>query len=355
MQPGFRKRLVDWYAADARSLPWRSKPAPYRVWVSEIMLQQTRVEAVRDYFKRFMKRFPSLRSLAGAELDDVLEAWSGLGYYRRARMLHAAALQIAERHNGRFPRERADVLALPGVGKYTAGAILSIAFNQPEPIVDGNVERVFARLQRIPGDVKAKAGSERVWQLATGHVQRGADEGHSPSTLNQALMELGALVCTPQNPNCEACPVRRDCGAHRHGETGRYPVLPKRARAKARRYLFAAITDEAGRLLLVRRPEGDKGSLLPGGMWELPHVEWAGSKEEAVGRLAENLGGEIATMGKPLARNHAIMNFKLTLNVQRCRARQALNPLAEHRWLPPAAAENAAIASATRKLLRAIS
>lgn len=354
MLPGFRKQLVEWYSRNARDLPWRGKrPGPYRVWVSEIMLQQTRVEAVRDHFSRFIKRFPNIASLAKADPEHVLEAWSGLGYYRRARMMHAAAKQIVGLHNGRFPKTREAVLALPGVGRYTAGAVLSIAFGQPEPIVDGNIERVFARLQRIDEPVKLRGG-KRIWECALGHIRQGILEGHEPSDLNQALMELGATVCTPLSPDCRNCPVRRHCAARRHGDQARYPVLPLRAKAKARRYLFLALGDDAGRVLLVRRAPGDRQSLLPGGMWELPHLEWKACKRKPVAALAESLGAGITTTGRPVTRAHAIMNYKLSLVVQAVRPQAGIQETPDRRWFMPAQAENAAIASATRKLLEAI-
>ena len=355
MQPAFREQLVAWYAANARDLPWRKRPTPYRVWVSEIMLQQTRVETVRDYFTRFMKRFPSVKKLADAPEESVLEAWSGLGYYRRARMLHGAAKQIVENHRGRFPKDRASVLGLPGIGRYTAGAVLSIAFDQPEPIVDGNVERVFARLQCIKDDVKSASGNKRIWQSATEHVTLGRKEGLSPSELNQALMELGATICTPTNPSCDACPVNGHCKAFELDQVDRYPKLPTRTLSKKRKYLFAAVFDDHGRILMTRRPAKDRQSLLPGGMWELPHTECEQSKHQSIRDIAERLGTTLQTAGASRQRSHTIMNYRLTLVVQKCVADGAIRPDLDHRWLEPQQAENAAIASATRKLLQALS
>jgi A/G-specific adenine glycosylase len=342
MRPGFRRQLQAWYAQHARELPWRSKPTPYRVWVSEIMLQQTRVEAVRGHFTRFMKRFPSLRALAGAELEAVLQAWSGLGYYRRARMLHAAARQIAQRHNGRFPRERNALLDLPGIGPYSAGAILSIAFDQPEPIVDGNVERVFSRLATLTHDVKTKAGREAVWRLAREHVEKGHTEGHSPSALNQALMELGAMVCLPAAPDCAACPVRRHCAARKAGREREFPVLPARARPKQKRLRFIAPRDEAGRVLLVRRPEGDTSSLLPAGLWELPQQEAA----------AEALG--VSIRGRPVTCSHSIMNYRLQLTARNAAPQGNIEETTDSKWHTAKQAQQAAMSSATRKLLEAL-
>lgn len=341
MRPAFRRQLLQWYARHARELPWRSRPTPYRVWVSEIMLQQTRVEAVRGHFARFMKRFPSLRALAAAELEAVLQAWSGLGYYRRARMLHAAARQIVARHNGRFPRERNALLELPGIGPYSAGAILSIAFDQPEPIVDGNVERVFSRLAAIAQDVKGKAGREAIWQLAREHVETGHTEGHSPSALNQALMELGAILCLPAAPDCAGCPVHKHCAARKAGQEREFPVLPARAKPTQRRLRFIAPRDENGRVLLVRRPEGDGSSLLPAGLWELPQLE-----------EADKLG--MVKRGKPVTRSHSIMNYRLQLAARNAAPQGTIEETTNRKWHTAEQARQAAMSSATRKLLEAL-
>jgi A/G-specific adenine glycosylase len=338
MRSSFRKSLADWYRANARELPWRVRPTPYRVWVSEIMLQQTRVEVVRDYFTRFIKRFPSIRKLAAADLEDVLQAWSGLGYYRRARMLHAAAGEIVRRHRGRFPSRFEDVIALPGIGRYTAGAILSIAYNQPQPIVDGNVQRVFARLNASNADA---------WPAAGQHVISGAAEGHTPSELNQALMELGATVCTPR-PHCDDCPVRRHCRALKAGAIAEFPARKQRPQARETHYLFAAVRDARKRVLLVRRPEDDNTSLLPGGLWELPHVPHDG---QALRALSSALGAELTAAGAAATRRHSIMRYRLNLTLQPCTT--AGTPV-QGKWFTAGQAREAAIASATRKLLDAM-
>jgi A/G-specific adenine glycosylase len=355
MNAAFREALVSWYRQNARDLPWRRealerrrKPAPYPVWVSEVMLQQTRVEAVRDYFTRFVRRFPTVRKLAAAGEEDVLEAWSGLGYYRRARMLHAAARQIVHEHDGRFPDRREDVIALPGIGRYTAGAILSIAFNQPEPIVDGNVARVFARL------TASNPTSRAAWRLAEAHVRDGAADGLLPSDLNQALMELGATVCTPAAPRCNQCPVQSFCRAFATGTVERFPARKTRAGPTSKRYLFAALQDDNGRVLLARRAADDRASLLPGGLWELPHREIAGDTTSTLNALARQLALKFETDGGPSVRRHSIMNYKLALIVQPCRVRGKVRTARDSRWFTPASAAKAAIASATRKLLDAL-
>jgi A/G-specific adenine glycosylase len=348
MNPAFRKTLVRWFQGNARDLPWRRKPTPYRVWVSEVMLQQTRVEVVRDYFMRFMKRFPTVRRLAAADVEEVLEAWSGLGYYRRARMLHAAARQIVQKHGGRFPSQRDQVLALPGVGRYTAGAILSIAFSEPQPIVDGNVERVLARL--TASDVSDKAA----WGLAATHVEEGTAEGLRPPELNQAVMELGATVCTPASPRCGQCPVQSHCRAFDTGMVDQYPRRKASATPRHRRYLFAALYDNRGRILLVRRTTNEGGSLLPGGLWELPHRDWTGAKVAALDALAEQLALKFDTDGHAPRRTHSIMNYRLELTVQPCRVKGEVAAAEDRRWFTRAGAQRAAIASATRKLLDAM-
>jgi A/G-specific adenine glycosylase len=264
-------------------------------------------------------------------------------------MLHAAAGRIVAEHDGRFPRSRDAVLALPGVGPYTGGAILSIAFDRPEPIVDGNIERVFARLTALDENVKAAPGRDAVWALASEHVKRGHKEGFSPSDLNQALMELGATVCTPVSPACDDCPVRRHCTARRSDSVHQYPVLPARAKTREKRYRFVALRDGKQRILLVRRREGDSTSLLPGGLWELPHAEPSG-----LSALADQVGVPVRHTGKTLTRRHSIMNYRLTLELRSGLSDSPVNQTPNRRWFTLEQAGKAAIASATRKLLLAL-
>jgi A/G-specific adenine glycosylase len=300
-----------------------------------------------------VQRFPDVPTLAAAPLEAVLEAWSGLGYYRRARLLHQAAQQVVREHHGDLPTAPDAVLALPGIGRYTAGAILSIALNQPEPIVDGNVERVFARWLAIPEDVKSGAVQKRLWELATTWVRDGASAGESPREVNQALMELGATLCTPRQPACEVCPVRPFCAAYQAGEVTHYPVLPARKMPRDRRYFFVLLRDKTGRLLLRQRPEGDRSSLLPSGLWELPHAEWPlAEASPPLAVLQQILGCELLLVGEPYRRRHSILDWRLELIVQGAQALQPLT-LPDHtwRWWLPARATQAAQASATRKLL----
>jgi len=248
----FRTRLLAWYALNARALPWRKSRDPYRVWVSEIMLQQTRVAAVIEHYHEFLRRFPSVEKLAAAREASVLAAWSGLGYYRRARLMHAAAKLVARKLDGKFPSTAPSLEELPGIGRYTAGAIASIAFGEPVAVVDGNVERV---IERISGD---RLSEQQVWQSAEQLLDR-----NRPGEFNQAMMELGATVCTPRAPHCLACPVLRLCRTR-----GERPASRKGPRQKKREIHYALdVTD--GAVLLVQRP---KNASLMAGMWELPEI-----------------------------------------------------------------------------------
>jgi len=257
-----RRALLDWYRANRRDLPWRRTRDPYAIWISETMLQQTRVETVIPYYERFLERFPDVAALADAESDDVLGAWAGLGYYSRARNLQAAARQIAERHGGRVPDDVEALRALPGIGRYTAGALASIAFDRPEPIVDGNVARVLARVKGIREDVKQPAVVKRLWEEAARLAR-----GPAPGDLNQALMELGATVCVPGEPRCPACPLREDCAARLQGTQAMYPGRKAR-NARPLRQTCMLLAHVDGAVFLEKRPP----SGIWGGLWSLPEV-----------------------------------------------------------------------------------
>jgi A/G-specific adenine glycosylase len=251
-----RKKLLAHFDRHRRELPWRANADPYRVWVSEIMLQQTRVENVRPYYDRWLQQFPTVHALADAALDDVLKAWEGLGYYHRARNLHAAARMVCERHSGVLPDAAVDLRALPGIGDYTAGAIASIAYARREPVIDGNVNRVLHRLldaARIPArELRATAAllvpSKR------------------PGDFNQALMELGATICTPRNPRCSECPVRADCRAFANGTQLERPAAQVKRAIPEKHFDVIVLFDEKGNTLLQQRP--DRGLLA--GLWEFP-------------------------------------------------------------------------------------
>ena len=220
-----RRRLLTWYAKHARDLPWRRSRDPYRVWISEIMLQQTQVATVRDYFTRFMETFPTVHELAAADETDVLRAWEGLGYYRRARQLHAAAKQLVAEHAGEFPSDPAELQALPGIGRYTAGAIASIAFDKRAPILEANTIRLFSRLIAYRGNPHSTAGQRVLWQVAEEILPQ-----KRVAHFNQALMELGSLVCTPVAPKCDECPLATVCAAKAAGLQQEIPIAEGAAR-----------------------------------------------------------------------------------------------------------------------------
>jgi A/G-specific adenine glycosylase len=264
--PLFRRRLSDWFRRAKRDLPWRATRDPYRIWISEIMLQQTRVAAVIPYYLRFLKRFPTVRRLARAPSAQVLGAWSGLGYYSRARNLHRAAREIVARRDGKFPCEWTAALALPGIGPYTAAAILSIACDQPLAVLDGNVARVLARLGAVRRDLRRPAEWRRLEAAAGALLARDA-----PGEWNQAMMELGATVCTPRAPRCSTCPVERWCRARALGLAERLPIVPRKRRALKVTVAAAVLLDPRGRTLLLRHRNGD-GSLFSH-LWQFPAVQ----------------------------------------------------------------------------------
>ncbi|MFD3448094.1 A/G-specific adenine glycosylase [Microbacteriaceae bacterium 4G12] len=260
----FQTDLISWFEEEQRDLPWRINKDPYRVWVSEIMLQQTRVEAVKPYYKNFMKKFPTLEALAEAEEEEVLKAWEGLGYYSRVRNLHAAVKEVQETYGGKVPNTPEEVGKLKGVGPYTKGAILSIAYDVPEPAVDGNVMRVFSRILSIWEDI-AKPKTRKLFE----DVVREVISKENPSYFNQGLMELGALICIPKNPSCLLCPVRSHCRAFHEGVQKELPVKSKAKEPKLVRIAAGIFQTEDGRYLVNKRP---KSGLLAN-MWEFPNVE----------------------------------------------------------------------------------
>ncbi|NOH02118.1 MAG: A/G-specific adenine glycosylase [Chloroflexi bacterium] len=254
--------LLKWYAQHRRPMPWRDHPDPYAVWVSEIMLQQTRVETVIPYFEKWMKLFPNVKTLANAKERDVLNAWEGLGYYTRARNLHKAAKIVASDFNGKLPRDPQALRSLPGIGRYTAGAIASIAFRMDEPTLDGNIRRVLSRLFDLSEYADSSAGEKILWELAARNLPKG-----KAGDYNQALMELGATVCLPKNPRCLLCPLMKLCRARENGTQDLRPVMKPKKRMP--QYIHAAaVIVERGRVLLSQRPAGG----LLGGMWEFPNV-----------------------------------------------------------------------------------
>ncbi len=341
------RALLAWYRRRRRDLPWRRTGDPYAIWVSEVMLQQTQVATVIPYYERWMRLFPTLSALAAAPESRVLKAWEGLGYYARARNLRRAAAQVLREHGGRLPDTAEALRRLPGVGRYTAGAVASIAFGRREPVVDGNVARVLCRLQRLRGNPKTPPLAERLWRIARAWLppRRAGD-------FNQALMELGATVCLPRNPLCPACPLRRRCAARARGEERRLPRAPRR---KALPHVEGAIgvVRHAGRILIDRRkPEG-----LLGGLWEFPggKIEPSETPEACLRReLREELGIEADVLRPLTVLRHAYSHFRVTLHVFECRLRRGhAQPLAcaECRWVRPADLRNYAFPAANRSVI----
>lgn len=310
----FTDALEKWFARSQRPLPWREPENardPYRVFVSEVMLQQTTVASVIPFYLRFLERFPDASTLAAANIDQVLPLWAGLGYYSRARNLHAAAQVVIDKHAGVFPETHEDVLALPGVGRYTAGAICSIAFNQQVPIVDANVARVLARVLCIEDDVKSRAASTRLWQEATTLVEA----SERPSQFNPAMMELGALICTPKNPRCELCPVAAACCGFK---SGRQNELPRTARKKVPKQVHdvCVFVGDTHRVLLRQRNADNTERSWWRGMWELPRTT-IGEGENAyttVKRLLKQLGVAAKPGPKVHTLRHTVTDHSITLD-----------------------------------------
>ncbi|HET7321549.1 MAG TPA: A/G-specific adenine glycosylase [Longimicrobiaceae bacterium] len=342
-----RAHLLGWYDASRRELPWRTgageEPDPYRVWLSEVMLQQTRVETVKPYYARWLERFPTLDALAEAPLDTVLKEWEGLGYYSRARNLHRAVREVAERHGGEVPSDPAAFRALPGVGRYTAGAVMSIAFGHEEPVVDGNVRRVLARLTDEPAPSDAD-----LWRAAEALVP-----GERPGDLNQALMELGATVCTPRAPACAACPLREHCAAFAAGTQEGRP-LPKKQKPLPHEHQAVAVVErDDGALLLARRPVDSR----LGGLWEFPGTlrRPAESTAEAAERgVRETLALEVVA-GEPVgAVDHTFTHVRVTYDAVRCRPLPGgiARPLGydDFAWVRPEELERFALPKAQKRL-----
>jgi A/G-specific adenine glycosylase len=333
-------KLLAWYDAHARVLPWRSRPGiaadPYHVWLSEIMLQQTTVAAVRDYFRKFIKLWPRVEDLATADTEDVMRAWAGLGYYARARNLHACAKIVASDLAGKFPETEEELRKLPGIGPYTAGAVAAIAFNKPHAAVDGNVERVISRIYAIelPLPAAKKPITEKAQALVP--ASRAGD-------FAQAMMDLGATVCTPRKPNCLICPWTDECAARRQGIQD---TLPRKAIKKAipTRYGIAYwVEREDGKILLRKRP--DKGLL--GGMMEIPSSEWRENPRDTP---------PVKAKWKILAKKveHTFTHFHLVIEVQKASVRAGLEvPTNDFRWVNESQLDKEALPTVFRKVVAA--
>ncbi len=341
-----RRRLLAWYDANRRDLPWRRTRDPYRIWVAETLLIQTQVETAIPFYDRFLQRFPDVHALAEADLDSVLKLWEGLGYYARARNLHRAARQVVEEHGGRLPADETSLRKLPGIGPYTAAALLSIAFGQPSLAVDGNLRRVISRVYDLRRPTPA-----RLRELGTPLLDR-----QRPGDLNQALMDLGSTLCTPRSPRCPRCPLESLCLARARG---RAEARPERRPARKRPHHDIAVGvvwrgDEI--LIAKRRPEG-----LLGGLWEFPggKPEPGESLEAAVVReVAEELGIEIAAGSKIASVDHAYSHFEITLHAFHCRYRSGTpRPLGcqEYAWVKPGELDRYAFPAANRRVLERLS
>jgi A/G-specific adenine glycosylase len=338
------QKLEAWYGRSRRDLAFRRTRDPYAIWVSEVMLQQTQVTTVLPYFERWMLRFPDVRALAAAAEEDVLSAWQGLGYYSRARRLQAAARAVLERHGGELPSEREELTRLPGIGDYSAGAIASIAFGQRVPVVDGNVVRVLCRRFGLRGDPTRAPLKARLWQLADELVPAVA-----PGDFNQALMELGATVCTPRSPRCGECPWQSECEAKRLDLVERLPELPPRKGPTSVRAVAALV--RRGADLLLARLASDAPRWA--GLWVLPTTELAGGETaeqgvlRALGELT-GLGGAVGARAATLT--HTVTRFRITLDVYECRAGSG-RPKRSAAWKEPREIAGLALPAPHKKLL----
>lgn len=324
-----RKRLISWYVKNKRQLPWRKTGNPYAIWVSEVMLQQTQVKTVIPYYKKFLAAYPNLNSFADADLQTVLKHWEGLGYYARARNFHRAALKVVEHHKGEIPRDYNALRKLPGIGDYIASAILSIAFGKPYAVVDGNVKRVLARLSAIDEPVN-KSSSHDVFKT---HANTLLDTQNS-GMFNQAMMELGALICTPKNPGCDICPVKKFCSSFNTGTTDQYPKRIKSPPVPTHHIAVGVVFKNNHVLITQRKPDGLLGSL-----WEFPggKVKKNESSEKACIREIKeevNLVVEVDSFVKQV--KHAYTHFKIIMDVYTCRfvsGRIRLKGPVDHKWV----------------------
>ena len=322
----FRRALSQWYRQHARPLPWRATRDPYHIWISEIMLQQTTVVAVVPYFERFLDKFPTLARLAGAKEQEVLRLWEGLGYYSRARNIHRAAQQLLAEFDGQFPQDVATLLELPGIGRYTAGAIASFAFDVPAPIVEANTLRLYSRLLGLRDDPRSSVRQKQLWEFAEQIVPR-----QNPGEFNQALMELGAKVCTPKEPDCPSCPVKRWCEAAANNWQAEIPLPAKRVEPTAVTEIAVAL-ERQGKYLLIRRQPGERWA----GLWEFVRFGWNESKPptpQGIGaKLADQYGLRAMSTKKLTEIRHSVTRFKITLHCFSAEWKQGELDAAEHEF-----------------------
>jgi A/G-specific adenine glycosylase len=345
----YRKLLAAWYHAQRRTLPWREDPQPYKVWLSEIMLQQTQVATVIPYFERFLQVFPTVHTLAQAEEEEVLTQWSGLGYYRRARFLHKAARVVSREMGGHFPSSASDLEKLPGIGAYTSRAIASIAFGEPVAVLDGNVARVLSRWIRLTDTIDSASGSKKLWALAQEVL-----DARDPSSHNQAMMELGALICAPTSPRCPNCPVANLCQAHLHGDAESYPKKKPKKKARALREVAAFASRDDNAFLMARRPNTG----LLAGMWELPGGDLQ-IKIKPETSLAKALKKRVGLEGDVgISRGHIQHVFShRRLDLEIFEFHSATSPTLlefyqDCRWVHPSELSKLPLSSLTRKVLK---
>jgi A/G-specific adenine glycosylase len=354
-----------WFAQNARDLPWRRTRDPYAIWVSEIMLQQTQVKTVLPYWERWMRALPNLAALAKAKPVTLHKLWEGLGYYTRVRNLQRAAKLIMTQHNGRVPPGFEDVVALPGVGRYTAGAICSIAFNQPRPILDGNVMRVLTRCYGIAGNPRERKANARLWHLAEELVQQAAAVGARPRSssrasrithhasracaqFNESLMELGALVCTPRQPQCGVCPIAKHCFAYQEDRVDQLPGTTPRVRATPRRFV-AFVAQRGGRFFVRQRPAG----MVNAHLWEFPNLELAPQDFHLKQAAYNVLGVRAETLELLGTIKHSITHYRITLEAYRVTSFQpAATPTGKGRWLGLRELHKMAFTSAHKQILQ---
>lgn len=355
LKPGFAHDLINWYEKNGRDLPWRNTSEPYHIWLSEVMLQQTQVVTVIDYYHNFLKRFPTLADLANAPLADVLKAWEGLGYYARGRNLHQAAKMVMAEYGGNFPDTLEAVEGLPGIGKSTAGAILTFAKGQRHPILDGNVKRVWARLFNVSESLSQPAVLKRLWAISESLLSQTDPETSEPYAFNQAIMELGATVCTPKDPKCLLCPVKPYCDSAEAGVQHERPLKEKK-KATPHYHIGAAVIWKGDKVLIQQRPA--KGLL--GGLWEFP-----GGKQEPGETIEETVRREIqeelclkVKVGEKVATvKHAYTHFRITLHAFHCEytaGKLVLKSADDHRWLHPDDLTQYAFPKANNRVIDAI-
>ncbi len=349
----FRRRLLKWYAQHKRDLPWRRSKNPYRVWVSEVMLQQTQVETVKPYFQRFLKAFPTVKQLATADEQDVLRLWEGLGYYRRARQLHAAAQQVVAEFGGRFPNEVAILQSLPGIGRYTAGAIASIAFDRRAPILEANTIRLFARLLAYRDDPMKAAGQQLLWQTAEDVLPR-----KEVANFNQALMELGSLVCTPTAPQCHECPIASLCETNQHDLQDSIP--PASRKPKLTDLFEAAVVVRKNKNVLLRRcAEGERWA----GLWDFPRFELASEgplfvQGELIAKVHEQTGVDIKPATLLTTIKHSVTRYRITLecyDAHWASGRIVSGSAKSIRWFPARRLAEVPLSTTGRKIARLVS